>query len=981
MSWQAIAGLVLIVMAWMVSEAGVALAQSDGPAPASAPAEGWTRPMPLSQAGATDSPGGTHPLVMEGNTVHAVWTKGGVIYYRCSQDAGATWGHTMPLTTGGTALYPCSLEVSGPVMHLIWPDTRNDGKWEPYYRRSGDGGKTWGAEVRLSPGANLFRLGTGASGSAVHMVWGTNTLLEKVSAGEGTYTWTWGEIYYNRSTDGGLTWEKDTRLTAPDSTAMRPAVAASGKYVHVVWFDRRDTKQKPGWDWEAYYKRSTDGGATWGPDVRMSHTPEHSRHPQVLTSEPNRVCCIWEDGTKWKPGTDNWSGDGCLMASVSLDNGATWQPARRITSVNTPNGRATHPKSFASGSTIHLSWMDAEEGAATAPIRATAAYYMSSPDGGLTWTRPERLMGGLSGEPAGVAGTDRRAVELLNLSGVLHFMLRPPSGEAPPNKAQPAGAATAPSAAPGQAPASGPIRFQVLNRPVCKIDRRLFGQFMERPSWGEIGPEAAVVAGTRDLQPAVLKALEEMRIPIVRFPGGTDVDHMDWRDMVDGVPGRDPNRPVSTGHLGHKVTNRFGYDEFLRLAEKMGWETILVVNLRDAQLGLRPLKEAAAHAAGLVAYCNAAIGARLPEGMPDWPALRAKNGREKPYGAKYVQLGNETWAWEANMKATHGARYEEVYLESIAAYEEAIHAVDPGVKLITDYNGPLAVRVRQKLGDKITYLCGHYYWPWGIKKVERDGNEVPRESLSAEEIWYAWVCTQRFDAEGLSIVESNVLKEAPTLGYKVAVTEWNWNGGWGHDPKPVALNSSLAKGLGAAGFLHALMRRGDVVEIATQSMLVGRGWGIAAILVDDKGAKPPRRRPSGMATTLYGLHHGDRRMEMKSSGVPTYRQPLRLEGIRPAEKVAMIDALATASDKAAYWHAINRSFDKPLAVTVDLSALGPLADSARLFVMEGRLEDAPPAEGPADVAKIREEAVKVRAGLAKLNLPARCVAVLEASRK
>jgi hypothetical protein len=38
-----------------------------------------------------------------------------------------------------------------------------------------------------------------------------------------------------------------------------------------------------------------------------------------------------------------------------------------------------------------------------------------------------------------------------------------------------------------------------------------------------------------------------------------------------------------------------------------------------------------------------ALIARLPEGMEDWPAIRARNGREKPWKVPYIQVGNETW--------------------------------------------------------------------------------------------------------------------------------------------------------------------------------------------------------------------------------------------------------------------------------------------------------------------------------------------------
>lgn len=548
----------------------------------------------------------------------------------------------------------------------------------------------------------------------------------------------------------------------------------------------------------------------------------------------------------------------------------------------------------------------------------------------------------------------------------------PGSGDGAANRPRPA---TAPGAV-----ASEPIVFTIGARELHRIDHRLFGQFMERPSWGETGPEAAVVPGTHDLQPEVMRLLEEMKIPVVRFPGGTDVDHMDWRDMVDNVPGREGGRPVSKGHKGQEVTNRFGYDEFLRLAEKLSWETIIAVNIRDGQLGLRPMKEAALHAAGLVAYCNAPVGAKLPEGMPDWPALRARNGHEKPYGVKYVQLGNETWAWTPQMKEIHGERQDEVYAQSIVAYEEAIHAVDPSVKLIMDFRAEAIGQLREKLGDRISYLCGHYYTPWGIRKIEKEGQTVPAESLTAKEIWQAFVSTPKIDDDGLAMLDSDVLNMAPRMGYKVAVTEWNWNGGWGHDVKDVALHSSLARGLGAAGFLHALMRRGSHVEIATQSMLVGKGWGIAAIRVDENGQTPAYLRPSGMVTMFYSQHHGDRLLEMKSSGVPTYVQPLRLEGIRPSHKVAMIDAVVTASDKTTYWHAINRSFDRGLPVTLDLSQVGPLGGQAKMYILEGRLDDER-VDGPQPVARIRQETVTPKGSLITVELPARSVVIVEAERK
>ena len=83
------------------------------------------------------------------------------------------------------------------------------------------------------------------------------------------------------------------------------------------------------------------------------------------------------------------------------------------------------------------------------------------------------------------------------------------------------------------------IVFRVRNQALHGIDDRLFGQFMEIASGDyEIGAEGAVAPDTKKLQPRVLQLIREMEIPVIRYPGGIDVDYLDWRDRIDHVPGR-----------------------------------------------------------------------------------------------------------------------------------------------------------------------------------------------------------------------------------------------------------------------------------------------------------------------------------------------------------------------------------------------------------------------------------------------------------
>jgi len=369
---------------------------------------------PLTGDGAIGSPGGTHPIAVDGDTVHFAWAQGRNIHYRRSHDSGRTWTHPRQITEGGTSEYPVSLELGESVLHLVWPDDRNGG-WEVYHRRSLDGGETWAAETRLTPGIDLFRMGTAVSGSAVHVTWASRSSVEPTPAG----THTWGEIYYKRSTDGGVTWEPTTRLTTPGASAMRPGVAAYGDYVHLIWFDRRDATSLL--DWRIYTKRSTDGGATWEPDLKLHADPDaFPHHPQIVATPGGRVCALWEQGQTFDG--HHWSGDPGLHSRISDDNGLTWSEPERITFVNAPTGWATHAKSYACGSRVHLAWTDAPDG----QDASRAGYYMTSSDGGVTWEAPERLTlasdGGCGVE--GVGGGESFAIVSIAESGRLDVCRR-----------------------------------------------------------------------------------------------------------------------------------------------------------------------------------------------------------------------------------------------------------------------------------------------------------------------------------------------------------------------------------------------------------------------------------------------------------------------------------------------------------------------------------------------------------------------------
>ena len=529
----------------------------------------------------------------------------------------------------------------------------------------------------------------------------------------------------------------------------------------------------------------------------------------------------------------------------------------------------------------------------------------------------------------------------------------------------------------------GETRFTVKDRVVGHVDHRLFGQFLERASWGEAGPEAARVPGTRELQPSVVQRLREMQVPVIRFPGGTDVDYIDWCDLIDNAPGRGKERPTTTrGNRGHEITNNFGYDEFLRLCQDLGTQPLIVLNLRDGLVRLKPLEEAARHAAGLVAYCNAAQGAKLPAGMPDWPAVRAQNGHPEPYGVRYFEIGNEIEGKWQDIRDL-GLEEEEAvdwYLTCVAAYVKAMREVDPGIEIVVDGDlRQVLPLLRSRLGETVQHLAHHRYVPWTMSEITKDGEPYPLEKLTAEEIWNAWVGVPEVNpVTGMSEDRAAIYDLARRDGYRVAITEWNWNGWFGRGEARPALNSRFAKGIGAAGFLHAFMREGDAISLGCQSMLVGVRWDINAIRAEPTGEHPAYFFPSGQVTMFYGKHHGSDLLAVTGENVPRYRQPYEMGSIRPRETgVASLDVLATAGRERIYFHAINRSFAEDLPVEVDLSAFTELGATVTQHCFEGRLEDRPASGEPREMGRFRSTPVNLDGSVLHVTLPKRSISIVE----
>ncbi|MFO7991590.1 MAG: sialidase family protein [Thermoplasmata archaeon] len=238
--------------------------------------------------------------VVNGDNIHVAWVDSrfgslqSEVYYRRSIDGGITWDNGLGDTTSDRRLTFDLSDTGAPELalnesniHAVFCDNR-DGDADVYYIRSTDNGATWddglgtvNEERKLTSNSTDHAPGAIAvEGDTIHVVW-----VDEIWPGP-EY-----EIYYRNSTNNGASWGVVQKLTGPSVYAGGPDLAVNGSNLHMVWKDQRDD---PSWN-EVYYKNSTDSGATWGVDVRLtSDEGNHSNNPKIEISG-EKLHVIWYD--------------------------------------------------------------------------------------------------------------------------------------------------------------------------------------------------------------------------------------------------------------------------------------------------------------------------------------------------------------------------------------------------------------------------------------------------------------------------------------------------------------------------------------------------------------------------------------------------------------------------------------------------------------------------------------------------------------
>src|SRR5262245_37388761 len=348
-----------------------------------------------------------------------------------------------------------------------------------------------------------------------------------------------------------------------------------------------------------------------------------------------------------------------------------------------------------------------------------------------------------------------------------------------------------------------PLTARVMldnERTIGAISPFLFGGFAEhmgRCVYGGIYDPGSPHADERGFRRDVQEALREMRLSILRYPGGNMLSGYDWRDGVGPREQRPHRRELAWQSI---ETNQFGTNEFIDYCRAMNIEPMLGVNLGTSTID---------QAAALVEYCNAPAGTFYAD-------MRVKHGYRQPHTVKYWCVGNEMdGPWQI------GHLEADEYARKAREAAKVMRWQDPNLKLVACGSSNTMMPtypewdrvVLEICWEHVDYLALHYY------ATNYDNDTASYLALSAQ--FESHLDTL---AGLLRHVKSKLRSQ-----HNVLLSRDDWNvwykdrsgaGGWQEGPPLSEEVYNLEDALVVAQWMSVFLRRCDVLDIACLAQIV-----------------------------------------------------------------------------------------------------------------------------------------------------------------
>ena len=419
-----------------------------------------------------------------------------------------------------------------------------------------------------------------------------------------------------------------------------------------------------------------------------------------------------------------------------------------------------------------------------------------------------------------------------------------------------------------------------LNEPLGKINPFVLGQFIEhfpRQIYGGIYEEGSPHSDSNGYRLDVEKALKDLEVPILRWPGGNYTSGYHWKWGAGPKNERIARKnPVWDEFESH----HFGTTEFVEHCRRIGAEPMICVGIGKSNENPTP-EEAAAW----VRYCNASNG---PEAE-----LRAKAGYPEPLNVKWWMIGNEVWGtWQIGYYK-NGEEYGKDALEFIKTMKKS----DASLKFVTvGGDHPLYRRWNKQqlsidgLAKQIDGFAWHHYLQFGD----------PEERISHLEASLGLRKVERKLSQIIKLVQNASNRIGRDDLIQIAITEWN-EYGWIHSPWTTDVNErnkipeqyDLAHALYTAGFLNIILRKAANISMANYSPVVNtRGL----IYADNRGT---------LLRSTYFVYQ----MYKPCAGGSSILTQVECLNLKDSNVLALDVAAVKAGDNRVYLFVVNRALE------------------------------------------------------------------------
>ncbi len=476
------------------------------------------------------------------------------------------------------------------------------------------------------------------------------------------------------------------------------------------------------------------------------------------------------------------------------------------------------------------------------------------------------------------------------------------------------------------------------------INKNIYGHFAEHLGrciyGGLFVGDTSKIPNTNGVRNDIIKALKELKIPNLRWPGGCFADTYHWKDGI----GPKENRPTIVNQWWGGVTedNSFGTHDFLNLCELLETEPYLAGNMGSGSVQ---------ELADWVQYVN--FSGKSP--MSD---LRVKNGRKEPWKVKIWGVGNEAWGCGGNMTADYYAGEYRKYATFMSDWSNSggLMRVASGANSV-DYNWTETL-MKNIPGNMLGGVALHHYSviDWAKKGDAVDFNE---------ELYFKTM-QQALKMEELVTKHSAIMdKYDPKKNIALVVDEW---GGWyevekGSNPGFLYQQNTMRDAVLAGATLNIFNNHAERVRMANLAQCVNV---LQAVILTDKTKM--LLTPTYYIMQMYSVHQDAKLLPV------TINSPLYTFN---GETLPAL-SVSASKDKNGLVHIslVNVDSKKENTVEIDLNAL-VIKSVSGIIVTSSKLQDHNTFDNPTKIQPVVFKGFQIKKGKLEVVIPPFSVVTLE----